>query len=101
MPRVKRVPRLRSGRTVKRERPHDRPRRPAPAGLPATSLWLAVRAIRRHLLRSFLTVLGIVIGVFAVVTMVTLGKGATRSVHDQVSSLGANVLTVFPGSGMG
>jgi putative ABC transport system permease protein len=67
----------------------------------ATTTLLAFRAIRRHVLRSFLTVLGIVIGVFAVVTMVTLGKGATRSVHDQVSGLGANVLTVIPGSSNG
>jgi putative ABC transport system permease protein len=67
----------------------------------ATSALLAVRAIRRHVLRSFLTVLGIVIGVFAVVTMVTLGKGASRSVHDQVSGLGANVLTVLPGTAPG
>ncbi|HLZ79146.1 MAG TPA: ABC transporter permease [Sphingomonas sp.] len=66
-----------------------------------TTLLLAFRAIRRHLLRSFLTVLGIVIGVFAVVTMVTLGKGATQSVHDQISSLGANALTVLPGQGFG
>ena len=67
----------------------------------ATSALLAVRAIRRHVLRSFLTVLGIVIGVFAVVTMVTLGKGASRSVHDEVSGLGANVLTVLPGTAPG
>ncbi|HEY0315386.1 MAG TPA: ABC transporter permease, partial [Sphingomonas sp.] len=66
-----------------------------------TTALLALRAIRRHLLRSCLTVLGIVIGVFAVVTMVTLGKGATRSVHDQVSSLGSNVLTVIPGTSQG
>ncbi|MDE2300968.1 MAG: ABC transporter permease [Sphingomonadales bacterium] len=67
----------------------------------ATTALLAIRAIRRHVLRSFLTVLGIVIGVFAVVTMVTLGKGATQSVHDQVSGLGANLLTVLPGNGPG
>jgi putative ABC transport system permease protein len=60
---------------------------------------LAVRAIRRHLLRSFLTILGIVIGVFAVVTMVTLGDAVTKSVHDQISSLGSNVLTLVPGQG--
>ena len=44
-----------------------------------TTIILAVREIRRHLLRSFLTTLGIVIGVAAVVTMVTLGKGATEA----------------------
>ncbi|HET8612693.1 MAG TPA: ABC transporter permease, partial [Sphingomonas sp.] len=64
-----------------------------------TTMMLAVRAIRRHMLRSFLTVLGIVIGVFSVVTMVTLGNGATQSVRQQVSALGANVLTVIPGHG--
>jgi putative ABC transport system permease protein len=46
-------------------------------------------------------VLGIVIGVFAVVTMVTLGQGATVAVRNQISSLGANVLTVLPGQGFG
>ena len=58
---------------------------------------LAVRSIRRNLLRSFLTVLGIVIGVSAVITMVTLGNGATASINTQISSLGANLLMVNPG----
>jgi len=58
---------------------------------------LALRAIRRNLLRSFLTILGIVIGVSAVITMVTLGDGATKAVSDQISSLGTNLLTVRPG----
>jgi putative ABC transport system permease protein len=62
---------------------------------------LAVRTIRRHLLRSALTTLGIVIGVFAVVTMVTLGNAATTAVRSQISSLGANVLTLIPGQGFG
>ena len=62
---------------------------------------LAVREIRRHLLRSFLTVLGIVIGVAAVVTMVTLGNGATAAVREQISGLGANLLQVRPGQGFG
>ena len=44
------------------------------------TLLLALRAIRRNLLRSFLTILGIVIGVGAVITMVTLGNGATQAV---------------------
>jgi putative ABC transport system permease protein len=67
----------------------------------ATTFLLAVREIRRHLLRSFLTILGIVIGVWAVVTMVTLGNGATAAVKEQISSLGANVLQVRPGQGFG
>jgi putative ABC transport system permease protein len=66
-----------------------------------TTIVLAVREIRRHLLRSFLTVLGIVIGVAAVVTMVTLGKGATAAVAEQISSLGANILQIRPGQGFG
>ena len=67
----------------------------------ANTLWLALRAIRRNLLRSFLTVLGIVIGVAAVVTMVTLGQGATQAVRDQISSLGSNLLQVRPGQRLG
>ena len=62
---------------------------------------LALRAIRRNLLRSFLTVLGIVIGVAAVITMVTLGNGATRSVSDQIASMGSNLLIVVPGQRFG
>ncbi|HYN46361.1 MAG TPA: ABC transporter permease, partial [Allosphingosinicella sp.] len=66
-----------------------------------TTIVLAIREIRRHLLRSFLTTLGIVIGVAAVVTMVTLGKGATAAVAEQISSLGANILQIRPGQGFG
>ena len=62
------------------------------------ALLLALREIRRNLLRAFLTVLGIVIGVAAVVTMVTLGNGATQMITTQVASLGSNLLIVMPGS---
>jgi putative ABC transport system permease protein len=65
------------------------------------TLLLALRAIRRNLLRSFLTILGIVIGVAAVITMVTLGNGATRSVSDQIASMGSNLLMVMPGQRFG
>ena len=65
------------------------------------TLLLSLREIRRNLLRSFLTMLGIVIGVAAVITMVTLGNGATRAVSDQISSLGSNLLMVRPGQRMG
>jgi len=65
------------------------------------ALLLALREIRRNLLRSFLTVLGIVIGVASVITMVTLGNGATRAIADQVASLGSNLLMVRPGQRMG
>lgn len=66
-----------------------------------TTIVLAIREIRRHLMRSFLTTLGIVIGVAAVVTMVTLGNGATAAVQEQISSLGANILQIRPGQGFG
>jgi len=66
-----------------------------------TSIILAVREIRRHLLRSFLTILGIVIGVMSVVTMVTLGNGASAAVQESISSLGANILQIRPGQGFG
>jgi putative ABC transport system permease protein len=65
------------------------------------TLLLALREIRRNLLRSFLTMLGIVIGVSAVITMVTLGNGATRAVQTQIASLGSNLLMVLPGQRMG
>ena len=65
------------------------------------ALLLALRSIQRNLLRSFLTVLGIVIGVGAVITMVTLGNGATRAVQMQISSLGSNLLQLRPGQRMG
>jgi putative ABC transport system permease protein len=65
------------------------------------TLLLALRSIRRNLMRSFLTILGIVIGVAAVITMVTLGNGATRSVSDQISSMGSNLLLVRPGQRFG
>jgi putative ABC transport system permease protein len=66
-----------------------------------TTILLSLREIRRHMLRSFLTVLGVVIGVAAVVTMVTLGNSATRSVQAQIASLGSNILTILPGQGFG
>ena len=65
------------------------------------TLFLALRSIRRNLLRSFLTILGIVIGVSAVITMVTLGHGATQAVQMQISSLGTNLLMVRPGQRQG
>jgi putative ABC transport system permease protein len=66
-----------------------------------STLLLALRSIRRNLLRSFLTTLGIVIGVSAVITMVTLGNGATYAVRTQIESLGTNLLQVRPGQRMG
>jgi putative ABC transport system permease protein len=62
---------------------------------------IALREIRRNLMRAFLTVLGIVIGVTAVITMVTLGRGATTAIRTQVSNLGSNLLVLRPGMGFG
>jgi putative ABC transport system permease protein len=58
---------------------------------------LALQAIRRNALRSFLTVLGIVIGVGAVIAMVTIGNGTTAKVTADLSKLGSNLLFVSPG----
>ena len=63
------------------------------------ALLLALREIRRSLMRSFLTILGIVIGVAAVIVMVTIGGGATVQVTEQIASLGSNLLQVRPGQG--
>ncbi len=62
---------------------------------------LALRSVRRNLLRSFLTILGIVIGVSAVITMVTLGNGATQAIEEKITSLGTNLLMVSPGQRIG
>jgi len=65
------------------------------------ALLLALREIRRNALRSFLTVLGIVIGVAAVITMVTVGGGATAKVSADIAKLGSNILYVLPGQHRG
>jgi putative ABC transport system permease protein len=65
------------------------------------ALWLALRAIRRNPMRSFLTMVGIVIGVAAVITMVTIGNGATAQVTQQIASLGSNLLMIRPGQRLG
>jgi putative ABC transport system permease protein len=59
---------------------------------------IAFRELRRSALRSLLTALGMIIGVAAVITLVSLGEGARREVEAQVSRLGDNVIMVFPGA---
>lgn len=61
------------------------------------AILLALSAIRRNIMRSVLTVLGIIIGVGAVIAMVTLGNGATASVAKGISNLGANIIMLMPG----
>ena len=58
----------------------------------------ALRILRRNPLRAGLTMLGIIIGIGAVVTMVSLGQGATASVQAEIASLGTNVLIIVPGA---
>ena len=65
------------------------------------TLVLALRSIRRNLMRSFLTTLGIVIGVSAVITMVTLGNGATLAIQSQIAGLGTKLLQVRTGQRLG
>jgi putative ABC transport system permease protein len=60
---------------------------------------VAFQSIRANKLRSVLTMLGIIIGVGAVITMVALGSGAQKAVEDRIAALGANVFTVFAGQG--
>ena len=65
------------------------------------AILLSLREIKRNVLRSFLTILGIVIGVGAVITMVTIGGGATAQVTEQIASMGSNILIVSPGKRIG
>jgi len=59
---------------------------------------IALRALARNKLRAFLTMLGIIIGVSAVIAMVAIGEGAKSTIRSQISALGTNVLIVLPGS---
>ena len=61
-------------------------------------LKIAARALKRNMLRTTLTMLGIIIGVGAVITMVSISNGAKAMVEAQIASLGQNVILVFSGS---
>jgi putative ABC transport system permease protein len=65
------------------------------------TILLSLREIKRNVMRSFLTILGIVIGVGAVITMVTIGGGATQQVKQQIANMGSNLLMVSPGKRLG
>ena len=62
------------------------------------TLRIALRALARNKLRAFLTMLGIIIGVRAVIAMVAIGEGAKSTIRAQIAALGTNVLIVLPGS---
>jgi len=65
------------------------------------AILLAMREIRRNVLRSSLTALGIIIGVASVIIMVTLGNGATAQVTADIANMGSNMLSVMPGQRVG
>ena len=64
------------------------------------TLRVALRALLRNKVRSVLTMLGIIIGISAVIAVVAVGQGATAMIQDQIQSMGNNLVTVFPGSMM-
>ena len=63
---------------------------------PLQTLRVALRALRRNKLRSFLTTLGVVIGVAAVIAMVAIGEGAKARVEEAFASMGSNLLIIMP-----
>lgn len=63
-----------------------------------STLQMALRALARNKMRSGLTMLGIIIGVAAVIVMVAIGEGAKYAVQNQIASMGSNLLVVFPGT---
>ena len=63
-----------------------------------TILKIAVRSINRNKMRSFLTMLGMIIGVAAVIAMLAVGQGARDMINAQIAALGTNVLLIFPGA---
>jgi putative ABC transport system permease protein len=64
----------------------------------AASMRIALRALRVNKLRSSLTMLGIIIGVGAVITMIAIGAGAQARVEEQIRSLGSNLIIILSGS---
>ncbi|HKL72004.1 MAG TPA: ABC transporter permease [Marinilabiliaceae bacterium] len=60
---------------------------------------IAIRAMSRNKMRTFLTMLGIIIGVASVISMLAIGQGSKESIQKQISQMGANMITVSPSSG--
>ncbi len=60
---------------------------------------IALRAISRNKMRTFLTMLGIIIGVASVISMLAIGQGSKESIEQQISEMGANMITILPSSG--
>ena len=92
---------IRDGQIIREERGQegceDRSPRSHDMNILRTSR-VAFRALARNKMRSFLTALGIIIGVGAVIAMVSIGEGAKKGVEDRFNSMGTNLLFVSPGS---
>ena len=67
----------------------------------AEAFRMALRAMNAHRMRTFLTMLGIIIGIASVVSVVALGTGARQAILSNISSLGTNTIEIYPGSGFG
>jgi len=61
---------------------------------------IAVRAILANKMRSFLTALGIIIGVASVITMLAIGQGSKKSIQENVAQMGSNMIMIHPGADM-
>ena len=62
------------------------------------SVFLSIRQLGRNKVRTFLTMLGIVIGIAAVIAMVAIGQGASKRIESQINSMGRNLLMILPGA---
>ncbi len=65
------------------------------------ALFLAFKQIRRNLLRAFLTMLGVIIGVISVVVMIAIGNGVKQNIQTQIKNLGSNIIMLNPARGFG
>jgi putative ABC transport system permease protein len=65
---------------------------------PLASILLSIRALGRNKVRTFLTMLGIVIGIASVIAMVAIGSGASKRIESQINSMGRNLMMVLPGA---
>ena len=61
---------------------------------------IALRALANNKLRAFLTMLGIIIGVASVITMLAIGQGSKKSIQQQISEMGSNMIMIHPGADM-
>ena len=65
---------------------------------PLSSIFLSIRSFGRNKVRTFLTMLGIVIGIASVIAMVAIGQGASKQIESQINAMGKNLMMIFPGA---